>query len=211
MIAAAVVLAAVMVTSVGGWNASGTMGGGLDPGGMMSGTGQASGKAISIDRAVGIAQNVAGNYADRSLAVDEVIEFKNNFYASVRERDSGVGAFEILINRYSGSVSQEPGPNMMWNTAYGMMARGGMMGVVAQPNANMTITKERAVSVAQGWLDRNQAGDVARPADPFHGYYTVDFEKGGNLVGMLSVNGYSGQVWLHTWHGGYVQSKDLGK
>jgi hypothetical protein len=210
MIAAAMVLGAVMVTIGTGSNGVGVMGS-LNPGGMMSSTEPSPGKAISIDRAVGIAQQVAANYSGHALVVDEVIEFQNNFYASIRESDSGVGAFEILINRFSGSVSPEPGPNMMWNTAYGMMARGGMMGVVAQPAKDMTVTKERAASVAQGWLDRNLSGTLARPADRFYGHYTVDFEKGGQLTGMLSVNGYSGQVWLHTWHGAYIQTKDLSK
>jgi hypothetical protein len=34
-------------------------------------------------------------------------------------------------------------------------------------------------------------------------------EKNGTLTGMLSVNGYSGQVWYHTWHGAFMRLKDL--
>ena len=30
-------------------------------------------------------------------------------------------------------------------------------------------------------------------------------------TGMLSVNGYTGQVWYHTWHGPFVQLKDLSR
>jgi hypothetical protein len=29
------------------------------------------------------------------------------------------------------------------------------------------------------------------------------------VAGMLSVNGYTGQIWYHTWHGAFVQMKDL--
>ena len=110
---------------------------------------------------------------------------------------------------------------MMWNTAYGItgqggmgqsgMGQGGMMGVITRSNGTMTVSKEKATGIAQSWLDGHLAGNVTRAPDTFHGYYTIDFEKGGQLVGMLSVNGYSGQVWLHTWHGGYVQTKDLGR
>ncbi len=210
MIAAAVGLGAATVALGQGWNATGTMGG-FYPGGMMGSGGHVSGHPISIDRAVDIARQTAAGYSNRSLVVDEVMEFQNNFYASIKEQDSGIGAFELLINRSSGAVSPEMGPNMMWNTAYGMMARGGMMGVVAQPNAAMTVSKERATSIAQSWLDRNVNGATTMATDPFYGYYTVDFEKGGKLMGMLSVNGYSGQVWLHIWHGAFIQSKDLGK
>ena len=210
MIAAAVGLGAFTMAGGQGWNAAGMMGG-FNPGVMRGSGGPVSGNPISIDRAVAIAQQTAIGYSSRTLTVDEVIEFQNNFYASVKEQDSGVGAFEVLINRYSGAVSPELGPNMMWNTTYGMMARGSMMGVAAQPNAAMTVSKDRAASIAQSWLDRNLPGTTTRAPDPFYGYYTVDFEKDGRLVGMLSVNGYSGQVWPHTWHGSYIQSKDLGK
>jgi hypothetical protein len=27
---------------------------------------------------------------------------------------------------------------------------------------------------------------------------------------MLSVNGYTGQVWYHTWHGSFIQEKQVG-
>ena len=59
---------------------------------------------------------------------------------------------------------------------------------------------------AQKYLDANVAGAVAAN-DPtqFYGYYTLDFSRDGKIIGMLSVNGYSGQVFLHTWHGTFVQ------
>ena len=38
-------------------------------------------------------------------------------------------------------------------------------------------------------------------ADPFYGYYTLHVNRDGQTVGMLSVNGYTGQVFPHTWHG----------
>jgi len=47
-------------------------------------------------------------------------------------------------------------------------------------------------------------------ADAFHGYYTLHFQRAGQIAGMLSVNGSSGQVWFHSWHGGFIQSRDLG-
>jgi len=200
MIAAAVGLGAVTIAG----------GHGLSVAWMPGNGGPVSGNTISLDRAVDIAQQRAAGYSSRTLTVDEVMEFQNNFYASIKEKDSGIGAFEILINRFSGAVSPELGPNMIWNTAYGMMGRGGMMGV-AQPDGAMTVSKENAATIAQSWLDRHLKGATTRTADPFYGYYTIDFEKGGKLVGMLSVNGYSGQVWLHTWHGTFIQSKDLGK
>ena len=41
----------------------------------------------------------------------------------------------------------------------------------------------------------------------FPGYYTTDFLLDGKPAGMLSVNGYTGQVWYHTWHGQFLSER----
>jgi hypothetical protein len=43
----------------------------------------------------------------------------------------------------------------------------------------------------------------------FYGYYTLDFSTNGKVVGMLSVNGYSGAVFLHTWHGTFIEELEM--
>jgi hypothetical protein len=65
-------------------------------------------------------------YSD--LEIVEVMEFEHNFYAIAREAGSGVGAMELLVDKWDGGVSPEIGPNMMWNERYGMHGRGGMRG-----------------------------------------------------------------------------------
>jgi hypothetical protein len=191
--------------------ANGATGGSM--GGMMGGLFSGGGQNIGMDRAVTIAQDVAGSYSGGGLAVDEVIEFSNNYYAAIREKSTGVGAFEILIDKSSGNVMQEP-PSMMWNTRYGMMPggmMGGMMGGAGFGNSGPTnVASDQARQIAQRWLDANQQSDTANAPDAFYGYFTVDFQSGGKLAGMLSVNGYSGQVWYHTWHGSFIQVKDFG-
>ena len=174
-----------------------------------------SGGDIGIDRAVQIAQNTAASYSGGGLKADEVIGFSQNYYASIREASSGVGAFEILINRATGSVTREPGPDMMWNTKYSMrgavMTGGGVMGgSILAPSGTMTVTALQAQEIAQRWLDSNRSGSTSKPADAFYGFYTVDYESSGHLAGMVSVNGYTGQVWYHSWHGSFVQLRDLG-
>ena len=66
------------------------------------------------------------------LEIAEVMDFEYNFYAQVKEKSTGIHAFEILINKVTGEIAPEPGPNMMWNTKYGSMGYGmmggGMMG-----------------------------------------------------------------------------------
>jgi hypothetical protein len=204
-------IAASLLLAVGGIGAGRMTGWSIGaPGGMMGRALSGGSGDIGLDRAVKIAQGVAASYPSGGLAADEVIEFSNNYYASIREQDTRIGAFEILIDRATGNVTREPGPDMMWNAKYSM-TRGGMMGGTGVTGSGpMRVSTQQAQDIAQRWLDANQGGTNAKAPDSFYGFYTVDFQKAGRLVGMLSVNGYSGQVWFHTWHGSFIQLKDLG-
>ena len=50
----------------------------------------------------------------------EVMAFTRNDYVEVLDL-RGRAAFALLTGRGNGRVVQEPGPDMMWNTRYGMM------------------------------------------------------------------------------------------
>ena len=204
-------IAASLLLAVGGIVAgrmTGWSNGG--PGGMMGRAFNGGSGDIGMDRATTIAQDTAASYSGGSLTADEVIKFSENYYASIRENGTGIGAFEILIDRSSGNVIREPGPDMMWNAKYSMMGRGMMGGFGVSGSRPMTVSAQQAQDVAQRWLDANQTGTSAKAPDSFYGFYTVDFQRTGRLVGMLSVNGYTGQVWYHSWHGTFIQVRDLG-
>jgi hypothetical protein len=134
------------------------------------------------------------------------MEFQKNFYAIVTDRSTGHSAFKVLVNKVTGQVFPEYGPAMMWNTTYGMM--GHMMGY-QQPSGPLTISAVQATRLARQWLQRNQPGATMEAPDQFPGYYTLHILKNGKITGMLSVNGYSGQVWFHTWHGAFIRMKEL--
>lgn len=70
--------------------------------------------------------------------------------------------------------------------------------------AEMTVTKDKARSLAQTYLDKNFPGSTAEDVDQFYGYYTIHIEKDDKITGMLSVNGVTGQVWYHWWHGQFI-------
>ena len=149
---------------------------------------------------------------DANLELAEVMEFSNHFYAEAVEKDTGIGAYELLIDRYTGKVYPEMGPNMMWNEKYGMMGGGrhGMMGSwwrESDPDpTKMAVSPAEAVEIAQDYLERNEAG--LTPDDEvttFYGYYTLHTLRDGEITGMLSVNGDSGRVWYHTWHDDFVR------
>jgi hypothetical protein len=71
-------------------------------------------------RTLAAARTQAQKFADRlGLTVDEVLQFKDNFYAKLVD-SQGNGATEVLVDPQTGAVSIEYGPAMMWNTKYGM-------------------------------------------------------------------------------------------
>ena len=195
-------------TAPGGGYGCGMMGG-YGPGMMGNWGAPINANPISMDQAVAAAQAYVQAYNNPDLALAEVMEFTNNFYVRVTEKSTGTGAFELLVDRYTGVVFPEYGPNMMWNTKYGMM--GGMMGRGRNLQTGpMPITVVQARANAQQFLDANFPGaKLADDADTFYGYYTMDFLQNGNTAGMLSVNGYTGQVWYHTWHGNFVSEKSF--
>ena len=158
--------------------------------------------ADSLEEAAPAFENYVERLRYEGLHVTEVMEFERNYYAIVAEKESGIGAMELLIDKGSSAVRPEPGPNMMWNAEYGMHGGGGMMGGFAA--GEMTLSPEEARDVAQNWLDANYPGRTAGAPDPFYGYYTLHFMNDGIIDGMLSVHGSSGEVWYHSWHGDFI-------
>ena len=210
---------------------------GNGPGGMMGGSGYGPGMMgrgptnaqaqplNSLDDAKQAFQRYIDATGNSDLALDEVMQFQWNYYAIVKEKSTGTGAFELLADPRSGAVFPEMGPNMMWNTKYSPMATlgGGMMGGFGgfapggmmsgtwgptAPSTPPTVTADQATQYAQQWLDQYQPGSATETPDTFPGYYTLHITKDGQITGMLSVNAYTGQVWFHTWHGAFISSTE---
>lgn len=186
-------------------NGGGMMGGGMMSGGMMGGGMmgyyQNVSTALMQDKAAQIAKNYLASLNNPDLEIGELEEYSHNFYLSIVEKSTGKGAAEILIDRFTGSVHPEP-QSMMWNTKYGGM--GGMMGggwFGGQRNGTMTVTPDEAETTAQRFLNvtypRTETGEIIT----FDGYYTIMTTMGEEHYGMLSINGYTGAIWYHTWHG----------
>jgi hypothetical protein len=198
--------------------------------GMMGGSGPGAQQATplsSLDAAKQAFEGYVEKAGNPDLALEEVMQFQGNFYASIKEKSTGTSAFELLADPQTGAVFPEMGPNMMWNTKYSPMATlgGGMMGGMGgfapggmmsgtwgptAPATQPTVSADQAKQIAQQWLDQYQAGSATEAPDSFPGYYTLHITKDGTINGMLSVNAYTGQVWYHTWHGTFIQLKDLG-
>ena len=165
----------------------------------------ADGGIDSLEEAEAAVEGYVERLGYPGLEITEVMEFERNFYAIVAEESTGIGAMELLVDKSSGTVGPEPGPNMMSNAEYGMMGGRGMRGMMGGfATGETTLSTQAAQDVAQGWLDANLPGRTAGEADPFYGYYTLHFQQDGEIEGMLSVHGSSGAVWYHSWHGDFI-------
>ena len=198
----------------GGWfgHHSGSM---MGPAMMGGWGGLADVKPLSVEEAEQAVIVFLSGLEEDNLSVGELMIFENHAYAQVVKTDSGAGAFELLVDPVNGDVYPEPGPNMMWNTEYGHMASGvvgghmgGMMGGYGFPGqeGEPAVDEAEAVELAQTYLDEFLSGATAEEhADAFPGYYTLHVLRDGEVVGMVSVNASSGDVFPHTWHGDFIE------
>lgn len=178
---------------------------------------EATGEKMALDALKDKVADYISQY-DESLEIRDIIEFdESDYYVSIIEKDTGLGAMELLVSPYTGEVYTEFGPNMMWNQKYGMHSGGraygrmgrygssrrGMMGngysATNSSTINNSVTLEEAVEIARETIkDQDVEGYVVSDDGlQFYGYYTFYMEKNDAVIGMLSVNGVTGEVWYH--------------
>jgi hypothetical protein len=174
-------------------------------------------QGVTLARAETISERYLDSLQTDDFEISEIMEFEYNYYVIYSEHETGIGAFEMLIDKDTGQIFPEYGPNMMWTLKYGhggmmsqpggMMGQGGMMGgYLPQGFDSEVLGEEEALEIAQGFLDQVYPGSQADDPHPFYGYYTIHTTKNGEISGMLSVNSLTGAVWYHSWHGDYIQS-----
>ena len=171
---------------------------------------------IDINTALTDAQNYVGSLNNPDLTIKQIEEYSDNFYVQVIEKSTNNGAYELIVDKYTGAVFPEMGPNIMWNTKYqtaaGGMMNGGMMSGYSNtitPTTTLPVNVTQANANAQQYLSANYPGTTTGDVVTFYGYYTIEVLNNSNSYGMISVNGYSGQVWYHTWHGNFIQELDV--
>lgn len=184
-------------------------------GGYHSQVWEGSAGPLSLEEVEGLIEDWLTDLDQDDLVLGEIMIFDNHAYAQILEKSTGIGAMEVLVDPTTEEVYPESGPNMMWNQKYSPMGsmpgRGWSAGEGAGMNKveEMPVSLAEAVSTAQDYLDE-YATD--READDhgsvFYGYYTLHVEENGEVVGMLSVNGYSGQVFYHSWHGNLLEMNE---
>jgi hypothetical protein len=153
----------------------------------------------------------------------------NTRYGMGRVAADMMGSYgRSMMRGYGGAMMGESGPSpttssgagtttwggsgsggMVGGSGYGGMMGGSGYGAGSTDSggtSNSTaVTMEKAHSLGQQWLDRNELGvKVETGGDTFPGYYTLETLKGGKITGMISVNAATGAVWPHWWHGAFI-------
>ncbi len=165
--------------------------------------------SLTINQAEQTAQTYVASLNNPDLKVTQVEEYTGNFYVQVSEKSTGNGAFQLLINKVTGVVTPEMGPNMMWNTKYTF--GGGYCNWFRGTTTTLTptVTVDQAKANAQQYLTTYLPGTTVGDVTTFYGYYNVEVLNAGTTYGMLSVNANTGQVWYHTWHGTFIQELQI--
>lgn len=149
------------------------------------------------------------NYSEQLKIEDIFIYSNSSYYFSIVEEKTARGAMELLVNPITGEVYPEYGPNMMWNTKFGIhdsSTYGSMMNPVnSDYSVGSELTDKEALEKANEYLSKLSKNLIAeKGGHAFYGYYTFHINEGENLKGMISVNSYTGEVWYHNWHGDIV-------
>jgi hypothetical protein len=187
---------------------------------------------ITPNDAATIAQNYLNQIGNPNLQLKAVQEYTNTYYMQIVEKDTGIGAFELGVDKYTGAIVPMQGPTMMWDTKYGVTGTGTMMGYLATgysgyggmmgsggmmtwlrgtPTAAMTISLSQAKTNAQQYLNTYYPGTTVGAATTYYGYYTMQvMGSDGSIVGIVGINGATGQVMDYTWCGTFMRQIFLG-
>jgi len=156
------------------------------------------GEPLTIEEA----KEIAESYAIAGTELKEIYEFETHFEAEFKEENSDYNAFEIIIDKYTGAVRPEMGPNMMWNTKYGMH---GFYGTT-----EMTISDEEAKRIAQEYLAAlGLQWQLSDDVEKYYGFYELHGLEDGEVVAQINVNGYTGTVFIEQWHGKVIDELEV--
>jgi hypothetical protein len=169
---------------------------------------QASPTPVTVDEATTAAQTFLDALGIDGLEIGDVTVLSAAAHVVIMESATSNGAFELVVDPRSRIAHPTRGAATMWNLKYGGVLHENMPGTPGGANAtpdpaatpadvsaDMPISAEQAVAAAQAFLDRAVPGaTAAAEALQFYGYYSVSFSQDGNVVGVLSVNGYNGDV-----------------
>jgi hypothetical protein len=145
-------------------------------------------------------------YGSSFEMVDMVAYSNSPYYLIVKEENKEEAAFGLMFDPVRKIIYPEYGPNMMWNQNYGMAV---MMGWNSR-TTEQQINREEALANARDFA-RDNGLSVRDDGYQFSGYYSFYVENNNQTLGLVSVNVYSGEVWVHNWHGDLTEIIEVGE
>ncbi len=151
---------------------------------------------ITSNKAIDIIRKYLAKTNNEDLYPAHLFEYNTHFETELREKDTQRGAFELIIDKFTGRIYPETGPNLSWNNKYGINSN--YFGI--QPK--MTLSVVDALGVAGDFIKRTSPElKVEGDATEYYGYYEFHITQDGKLAIEANVNGFTGQLWIENWHG----------
>ena len=160
-----------------------------------------TGPHLSMDEITKLGNDLISNY-QTGIELVRIIETTNYFYMIFRETATGIGAFELLVDPVTGQMGFETGPSQLWNTKYGIWSSGKYM-------SNVISEVQAQYNAAKFLKNENPMASIDPKPVVFHGYYSFLEVQDGQIIGVLSVNGFNGDITPHDWLGKVLQTREF--
>ena len=135
------------------------------------------------------------NSSNSNLQISEIWEYGTIFKAELSDT-SGVRAFDLIADKFTGAVMPEMGMSMMLNASYGK----GLYRTSRFP-ASLSLTPDAAKTQAQSFLDTNSLHYTLGTPETYPGYYKFHTTGSSGFGPDIMVNGYDGGIWMNTLYG----------
>ena len=179
----------------------GMLGGGMMANGMMSGGmmaepmmvwRQGSGAVSAPRTAAQLGLETVQGRGWTWLTVDEVHIFPTFYEVEFNDRHALKGP-ELYVSRSSGAVGPEMGPNMMWDSQYGMGTE--CSSTLSEAQARAMVTAPDGLSLGDG--------------EHHHGYWEFELKRGNSVVNQVNVSEcnqgiINEQMWQPDMEGTYA-------
>ena len=148
---------------------------------------------ISVDDARAVFQTFIDS-SNSDLQISELWEYGTIYKAELSDTN-GARAFDLIADKFTGSVMPEMGLSMMMNASYGRS-------FYKMPSfrRNINVTPDQAKGYAQTFLYENSLDYTLGGPETYPGYYKFHTTITGSVnFGMdIMVNGYGGGIWMDT-------------
>jgi hypothetical protein len=153
------------------------------------------------------------NYSE-PLKISMIYVFEDRDpYFLITEVDTDRGAMELRASVRTGQIYPDRSVASMWNVKYTqhmgnrrIIGSGMMGGYYRDYDLDNELTHEESVEIAQNYVTLKTDGYVL-DADhhTFYGYYAFHLLNDSEIVGILRINAYSGQVAFSRFSGTLVE------